>query len=142
MKIEFTISENTFVVSCGAPKGLPCNKWSGTRNRFRITLRINDGKPIWFSYYDSIANYPNPINEKGLKRAFECYVDDALAARCCNGVEDFMREFGYENRREAGYAYVACEKALGFFNEHGVDVFELKEYMDGETDFYYMFENN
>ena len=49
-----------------------------------------------------------------------------------------MREFGYENRREAGHAYVACEKALGFFNEHGVDVFELKEYMDGETDFYYM----
>lgn len=132
MKIEFTISENTFVVSCGAPKGLPCNKWNGTRNRFRITLRINDGKPIWFSYYDSIANYPNPINEKGLKRAFECYVNDAVAARCCNGVEEFMHEFGYENRREAGYAYVACEKALGFFNEHGVDVVELNEYLNEE----------
>lgn len=132
MKIEFTISENTFVVSCGAPKGLPCNKWNGTRNRFRIILQINGKEPIWFSYYDSIANYPNPINEKGLKRAFECYVSDALAAWCCNGVEDFMHEFGYENRREAGYAYVACEKALGFFNEHGVDVVELNEYLNEE----------
>ena len=142
MKIEFTILENTFVVSCGRPSGCGYRKWNGLRKCFRVTLQINDGKPIWFSYYDSIANYPNPINEKGLKRAFECYVDDAIAALCCNGVEEFMHEFGFENRREAGYAYVACEKALGFFNEHGVDVFELKEYMDGETDFYYMFENN
>lgn len=130
MKIEFTISENTFVVSCGRPSGIGYRKWNGLRKCFRITLQINDGKPIWFGYYDSIANYPNPINEKGLKRAFECYVNDALAARYCNGVEDFMHEFGYENRREAGYAYVACEKALGFFNEHGVDVVELNEYLN------------
>jgi hypothetical protein len=132
MKIEFTISENTFVVSCGRPSGSSYRKWNGLRKCFRVTLQINDGKPIWFSYYDSRANYPYPINEKGLKRAFECYVNDALAARYCNGVEDFMREFGYENRREAGGAYVACEKALGFFNEHGVDVVELYEYLNEE----------
>lgn len=132
MKIEFTISENTFVVSCGAPKGSPCNMWNGTRNRFRIILRINGGKPIWFSYYDSIANYPNPINEKGLKRAFECYVNDALAAYTWNDIEDFMHEFDFENRREAAYMYAACKKALGFFNEHEVDVVELYEYLNEE----------
>ena len=129
MKIEFTISENTFVVSCGQPAGAAINKWGGLRNRFRIILRINDGEPIWFSYHDSIANFPKPIEEEGLKRAFECYVSDALAAYTCNGVEDFMREFGYDDRKQAGYAYVACEKALGFFNEHGVDVCELQEWL-------------
>lgn len=132
MKIQFTIEENTFVVSCSNPIGVPCNKWySGLRNCFDITLKVNDGRSIRFHFYDSIANYPNPIDEKGLKSAFECYVNDAIAALSSLNLDDFLSNFGWNMDSGEGFrAWYECNKALGFFRENGVDVVKLQEFLD------------
>ena len=130
MKIEFTVSGKKYVVSCGNVTGTAVDKWGGIRNRFVVTACIDDGKPVRFSFYDSIANYPKQLDEAGLRRAFECYVSDASCVAWCDGLDDFMRELSYKDRSEARRAYEACSRAYGFFKEAGVDLYELQVWLE------------
>lgn len=127
-KIKFTVSEKEYVVRCEDEWGVETFHWNARRKRFVISISIDGGEPKDFKYYDCVANFPKPIDEDGLRNAFYCIVMDATAA-LCDGVEDFMREFGYEDRKEAEGAYIACSRALRFFNDHCVDIYELQEYV-------------
>lgn len=130
MKIEFTVSGKRYVVSCGNVQGTTVNKWNGIRKQFWITVCIDDGEPVRFIYYDCIANYPKPLDESGLRLAFECYVSDASCVAWCDGLDDFMRELSYKDRSEARRAYEACSRANDFFKRSGVDLYELQVWLE------------
>lgn len=127
-KIKFTVSEQEYVVRCEDEWGVEVFHWNARRMRFVISISIDGGEPKDFYYFDSVANYPKPIDEDGLRRAFECIVMDAMAG-LCGSVDEFMREFGYKDYREAEKLYTACNRALRFFQRHDVDIYELQEYV-------------
>ena len=127
-KIKFTVSEQEYVVRCEDEWGVEVFHWNAHRLKFVISISIDGGEPKNFDYYDSVANYPKPIDEDGLRNAFQCIVQDAPAG-VCSSVDEFMREFGYEDYREAQKLYLACDKTLKFFQKHDVDIYELQEYV-------------
>lgn len=127
-KIELTHSGKKYVVACEDEWGVEVFHWNARRLKFVVSISIDGAKAKDFSYYDSVANYPNPIDEDGLLNAFQCIVSDASAGMC-DSIEEFMREFGYEDRLETAKIYTACVKMLNFFKAHGVDVFELQEFL-------------
>lgn len=127
-KIKFTVSEKEYVVRCEDERGVEVFHWNARRMRFVISISIDGGEPKDFYYFDSVANFPKPIDEDGLRSAFECIVMDAMAG-LCGGVDEFMREFGYEDYHEAQKIYLACNRASRFFQRHDVDIYELQEYV-------------
>lgn len=128
-KIKFTVSEKEYVVRCEDERGVEVFHWNAHRLKFVISISIDDGEPKNFDYYDSVVNYPNPIDEDGLRNAFQCIVMDAMAG-LFGSVDEFMREFGYEDYRKAQKLFLACERTYEFFERHGVDIYELQEYVN------------
>lgn len=128
-KIKFTVSEQEYVVRCEDECGVEVFHWNARRLKFVISISIDGGKPKDFDYYDSVANYPNPIDEGGLRNAFYCIVSDASAGTC-DSVEDFMREFGYEDRIETLKIYTACINSLSFFQKNGANIYELQAFVN------------
>lgn len=130
IQTEIVLCGKTIKVSCKNENGATCEKWGGRRNRFAITISVEGVEDYKTPYYDSIANYPKPLNEDGLKNALYCVLSDASCCRSSRDLDDFISEMGYEDYKEGERAYRACEIANGFFNECDIDVYQALEELD------------
>lgn len=125
----FNLNGVEIVAVCNQSNGTDCYKWGNWRKRFAITFYINKvGKTFYF--HDSASRYPKSADVNTLENCLECVLNDAIAYGNSISLDDFMSEFGYENRMEGANAYNGCKKAYDFFEDREIDIYETLNQFD------------
>ena len=79
------------------------NLFTPAHKKYRITLSYK-GRTIHFVYQCN-PQYSKPT----LEDCFECLVSDANAYNDFDSVDEFAREFGYDDMKQAKKIYRACQ---------------------------------
>lgn len=125
-KVEktFTFAGVEFNVVCFNAEGKSVNKWNGTRKCFDIYISVGENRKK-FKFYDSLASYPKSADERTLFNCLDCVISDAIGYGNCYNLADFCNEFGIEKHLEGLNAYRGCQRAYFFFEDCGVDIYEV-----------------
>ena len=115
-----------FEISAG--QGFEVEKWSYWRYAYRVKVKnLKTGAVIYFRFYDNVNNYEqgkNMLDDEGLKNAFQCFLNDALAGYY--DFQDFISSFGYEEK-EGFKIWQAVKEQKERAKKLGLDYEELVE---------------
>lgn len=84
--------------------------YKNTNNHLVTVTNTETKESCDFDYWTSLAR-PEMTSEQDVLEAFECFLDDSLAAIQNKDEWDFFDEFGYEPSRKAKQIYEACKKS-------------------------------
>jgi hypothetical protein len=79
-------------------------------NKYQIIINYNNIKT-------SMIFNDNYLNKSEKKDFICCLILDSMSFENSNSLNDFMREFGYENEKEAKKAYNGCMKQFNKYNK-------------------------